>query len=203
MRRRILVLSAVLLTAGLVSSISLLVFFAEASWAEDPPGPSQGSYTTGKAGLNEPSLVYDTPPGDASESDSPMATAGVRPSGGSVVNAARRYIGTKYRFGACSNRLMSCTCLTKTVYQKFGNKLPMSEAGQWKYKGGRKVAKSQLRPGDLVFFQEGGRKRGITHVGIYAGRGRLVHASAYFGKVVESEMKYIKGYYGAKRLKLR
>jgi cell wall-associated NlpC family hydrolase len=90
------------------------------------------------------------------------------------------------------------------VFARFGHKLPMSEAGQWKYKGGaRKVAKSQLRPGDLVFFQEGGRKRGITHVGIYAGKGNLVHASAYFGKVVESKMKYIKGYSGAKRLKLR
>jgi cell wall-associated NlpC family hydrolase len=54
-----------------------------------------------------------------------------------------------------------------------------------------------------VFFKEGRRKRGITHVGIYSGRGKLVHASAYFGKVVESKMRYIKGYSGAKRLRPR
>jgi cell wall-associated NlpC family hydrolase len=79
----------------------------------------------------------------------------------------------------------------------------MSERGQWKYNRGRKVAKSRLQPGDIVFFKEGGRRRGITHNGIYSGSGNLVHASAYFGKVVESKMKYIKGYSGAKRLKPR
>jgi cell wall-associated NlpC family hydrolase len=54
-----------------------------------------------------------------------------------------------------------------------------------------------------VFFKEGGRRRGITHVGIYSGRGNLVHASAYFGKVVESKMRYVRGYSGAKRLRPR
>jgi cell wall-associated NlpC family hydrolase len=54
-----------------------------------------------------------------------------------------------------------------------------------------------------VFFKEGGPRRGITHVGLYSGRGNLVHASAYFGKVVESKMRYVKGYSGAKRLRPR
>jgi cell wall-associated NlpC family hydrolase len=145
--------------------------------------------------------VDGTGPGGASENDALVTVSG-KASGNSVVKVARRYIGTKYEFGTCTNKFMSCTCLTKTVYQKFGNKLPMSEDGQWKYKGGaRKVAKSQLRPGDLVFFKERGSR--ITHVGIYSGNGNLVHASAYFNKVVESKMKYIKGYYGAKRLKLK
>jgi cell wall-associated NlpC family hydrolase len=99
---------------------------------------------------------------------------------------------------------MSCTCLTKTVYRKFGLDLPMSETGQWKYgPGARKVAKSQLRPGDIVFFKEAGNNKGITHVGIYSGNGNVVHASAYFNKVVESKMKYVRGFAGAKRLKLR
>ena len=52
--------------------------------------------------------------------------------------------------------------------------------------------------GDLVFFDEHGD--GISHVGIYSGNGKLIHASSYFGKVTESEMKYIKGYVGATRL---
>jgi cell wall-associated NlpC family hydrolase len=199
MRRRILAFSAVLLTAGLVSSISLLVFHAEASLAQ--AGPSQGSATDGKAGSFEPSLVDGTGPAGASENNRLVTVSG-KASGNNVVKVARRYIGTKYKFGTCTNKLMSCTCLTKEVYRKFGNKLPMSEAGQWKYnRGARKVAKSQLRPGDLVFFKERGSK--ITHVGIYSGNGNLVHASAYFNKVVESKMKYIKGYYGAKRLKLK
>jgi len=164
--------------------------------------PSQGTFTEGTAGPNEPSLVDGTGP-SASERDDMVAMRG-RASGRDVVRVARRYIGTKYRYGTCTRSRMSCTCLTKKVFRKFGHKLPLSERGQWKYhRGARKVTKSNLHRGDMVFFKEAGRKRPITHVGIYSGRGNLVHASNYFNKVVESKMRYIKGYFGAKRLRLR
>ena len=197
MRRIIIVVSGFLLASVVVS---LAALSASAQTADD--SPSQGSFTEGTAGPNEPSLVDDTPP-TAAELGEPLIEVAGRPSGSDVVRAARRYIGTRYGYGACSGRRMSCTCLTKKVFAKFGHKLSMSEGGQWKYKRGKKVAKSRLRPGDLVFFKEGKRKRGITHVGIYSGGGNLVLASAFFGKVVESKMKYIKGYSGAKRLNPR
>ena len=165
-------------------------------------GPSQGSFTDGRAGPNEPSLVDDTPP-SAPEGDYEAARAGGRASGKDVVRAARRHIGTRYRYATCSRSRMSCTCLTKKTWARFGHKLSMSEGRQWGYGRARSVAKSKLRPGDIVFFKEAGRRRGITHVGLYSGRGNLVHASAYFGKVVESKMRYIKGYSGAKRLRPR
>jgi cell wall-associated NlpC family hydrolase len=168
----------------------------------DGLGPSQGSFTEGRAGPDEPSLVDDTPP-TAAELEEPLATARGRASGNDVVRAARRHIGTRYRYATCTASRMSCTCLTKKTWARFGHKLSMSEGGQWKYGRARSVAKSRLRPGDIVFFKEGGRRRGITHVGLYSGRGKLVHASAYFGKVVESKMRYIKGYSGAKRLRPR
>lgn len=196
MRRRILALSAVLLTAGLVSAISLFVL-SETSWAGN--APSQGTFTEGAtAGPDEPSLVDGTA-SDASESDDALIGVSGRASGKDVVRVAKRYIGTEYKLGACENNRMSCACLTKKVYARFGQNLPFSEDQQWRY--GKKVSKR--RSGDLVFFKEGGRKRGITHVGIYSGNGNLVHASAYFDRVVESKMKYIRGYSGAKRLKLR
>jgi cell wall-associated NlpC family hydrolase len=172
----------------------------EASAADG--SPSQGTFTEGRAGPNEPSLVDDTPP-SAAERGEPLVTARGRGSGNDVVRAARRYIGTKYRYATCTRSRMSCTCLVKKVFARFGHKLPMSEAGQWKHRPSKKVRKSKLRPGDIVFFKEGGRKRGITHTGIYSGKGNLVHASGYFGKVVESKMKYIKGYSGAKRLRTK
>ena len=165
-------------------------------------GPSQGSFTDGRAGPDEPSLVDDTPP-SVPEGDYEAARAGGRASGKDVVRAARRHLGTRYRYATCSSSRMSCTCLTKKTWARFGHKLSMGERGQRRYEPSRKVAKADLRPGDVVFFKEGGPRRGITHVGLYSGRGNLVHASAYFGKVVESKMRYIKGYSGAKRLRPR
>jgi cell wall-associated NlpC family hydrolase len=197
MRRIIIVVSGFVFASVLVVSLA-----APSTDAQTDSSPSQGSFTEGRAGPNEPSLVDDTPP-TAAERSEPLVTAKGRASGRDVVRAAKRYIGTRYRYGTCTRRRMSCTCLTKRTWARFGHKLPMSERGQWRYDRGRRVAKSNLRPGDIVFFKEGGRRRGITHVGIYSGRGNLVHASAYFGKVVESKMRYIRGYSGAKRLRPR
>lgn len=121
-------------------------------------------------------------------------------SGRDVVRKARRHIGDRYGYATCTKSRKSCTCLTKVSVRPFGHKLPMTEGGQWRYERSRKIAKSRLRPGDEVFFKEGG-SRSITHVGIYAGNGKIVHASSYWGKVVEKEMKYIDGYFGAKRFK--
>jgi cell wall-associated NlpC family hydrolase len=119
-----------------------------------------------------------------------------------IVEVARRHLGTSYRLSPSApcqaHTSEDCSCLTSLVFEKFGMRLPDSPTSQWHY--GRSVSKDELRPGDLVFFKESGPDQPITHVGIYAGRGYLVHASSYYGKVVESQMSYIKGYYGAKRL---
>ena len=122
-------------------------------------------------------------------------------SGRDVVRAARRHIGDNYRYGTCTRSTKSCTCLTKLAVQPFGHRMGMTEIGQWRYNGSRRIAKSSLRPGDEVFFKEYGNS--ITHTGIYSGNGRIVHASKFFNRVVEKEMKYIKGYFGAKRFKSR
>lgn len=123
--------------------------------------------------------------------------------GRDVVRQARRHLGDKYRWGTCTRSVKSCTCLTKTAVKPFGHRMGMGEAEQWKYQRSREIPKSRLRPGDEVFFKENGSGGPITHVGIYSGNGRIVHASAYWGKTVEKEMKYINGYFGAKRFKSR
>jgi cell wall-associated NlpC family hydrolase len=201
MRRALSALSVVLIAAT-IASVSLL-FVPKASSAAPPPwegGPSQGSLTTGKAGPNEPSLVADTPPSDAEAEDSMFAASagGVREA---VVRRARSYIGTPYRYATCTASRMSCTCLTKSTWARFGHRLPMTEYGQWRYEPSKRIRYNDLRRGDIVFFAEGGG--GLTHVGIYSGGGNLVHASKYFGKVVESKMRYIRGYSGAIRLRPR
>jgi len=125
------------------------------------------------------------------------------PTRGKIVRVARRYLGTRYKWGTCTTYRMSCTCETKKTFAHFGHWLPMSEWGQWKgRKGSWRVGRSDLRRGDEVFFKENGPNGGITHVAVYSGNGNIVHASSYYGKVVESKMKYIRGYHGAKRYRL-
>ncbi|HEU4848588.1 MAG TPA: NlpC/P60 family protein, partial [Rubrobacteraceae bacterium] len=86
--------------------------------------------------------------------------------------------------------------------RKFGRSLPDNPPSQWR-RGMRVKKKANLRPGDLVFFDENrnGKLQPWDHVGIYSGHRNLIHASSFFGRVVESKMKYIHGYWGARRLK--
>jgi cell wall-associated NlpC family hydrolase len=126
------------------------------------------------------------------------------PNGRDVVRVAKRWMGTPYDWGTCTSSLMSCTCETKKTYRRFGHRLKMGERQQWKYDRSREVRRRKnLRLGDHIFFMEHGRGNGITHVAIYSGNGNVIHASSYFGKVAESKMRYIKGYAGAKRYRLR
>ena len=123
--------------------------------------------------------------------------------GQDVVELAREHIGTPYIHsppGSCeAYRSEDCSCLTSLVFaQGLGIPMPDDPVVQWNY--GQDVAKSDLRPGDLVFFKEAGPSSPITHVGIYSGMGNIIHASSFWGAVVERPMAYIDGYYGAKRL---
>ncbi len=141
--------------------------------------------------------------GESGGSDlSARATATRSASGYDVVRQARKYKGTPYRYGTCTTYRMSCTCLTKKTVSPFGHNMPLTEIGQWRYDRSVYVRYSKLAPGDEVFFKENGRSGPITHVGIYSGNGMIVHASSYFGRVVEKQMKYINGYAGAKRFRL-
>jgi cell wall-associated NlpC family hydrolase len=118
--------------------------------------------------------------------------------GEKAVREAKKWSGVRYRLGGATRSGIDCSGLTMMVYKKFGISLPHSDRAQYRY--GKKVSGSP-KPGDLVFFNEHGN--GISHVGIYAGNGKILHASNYYNKVTESQMKYLKGYVGAKRLLYR
>ncbi len=124
--------------------------------------------------------------------------AGVR--GAEVVGRARTHLGTPYRHSPplpCqAYRSEDCSCLTRLVFGKW-LALPDDPVQQWQV--GRGVERSALLPGDLVFFKEAGEANPITHVAIYSGGGNIIHSSSYWGGVVERPMKYVDGYYGAKR----
>ncbi len=91
-----------------------------------------------------------------------------------LVRTARRFIGSPYRWGGTSARSgFDCSGLTMTVYRLNGLELPRSAASQ--FSAGAPVDRSTVRPGDLVFFATGRGAR-VSHVGIYTGGGKFIHA---------------------------
>lgn len=119
--------------------------------------------------------------------------------GADVIRQGRKYLGVPYKLDGranCSRSAMYCDCFTKITYNDVGIRL-----GWWtqQLNYGTQVKLSNRRPGDLLFFSGDGSGK-LTHVGIQSYNGNLLHASSYFGEVVESELKYIRGLFEARRL---
>ncbi|MDF2669193.1 MAG: hypothetical protein K0R67_1499 [Paenibacillus sp.] len=91
-----------------------------------------------------------------------------------VISTGKRFLGTRYQFGAPSGRTSSfdCSSFTQYVFKKHGISIPRSSKQQSKV--GKYVAKSQLRAGDLV-FSDTNRDGVINHVAIYIGNGKILH----------------------------
>jgi cell wall-associated NlpC family hydrolase len=110
---------------------------------------------------------------------------------GRVVSIAMRYLGRPYRWGASGPGSFDCSGFTMFVYAQVGVSLPHSSRAQ--ISRGDRVSRSNLRPGDLVFFGSP-----IHHVGIYIGGGRMVH-SPHTGDVVSIDSIDRGNYAGACR----
>lgn len=112
--------------------------------------------------------------------------------------AVKPLIGVKYRYGGTTPEGFDCSGFVRYVYKQLGIELPRSSREMIKI--GRKVAKDELRPGDLVFFNTNGKS--VSHVGIYMGNNKFVHSSTSKGVVytsLDSEY-YAKRYVGARRI---
>jgi len=117
--------------------------------------------------------------GPATSGSSPdVRTAAAPVSGVRVVRAAADEAGHPYRYGADGPAAFDCSGLTQHVYERFGVNLPHNSQAQ--YRAVEHVAKSDMRPGDLLFYYD---DDGIYHVGIYAGD-KEIWAAGRPGEVV-------------------
>lgn len=110
-----------------------------------------------------------------------------------IVRSALTRLGDPYsQAKAGSDDYTDCSYLTRWCYRAAGVDLPRTAAAQAKYlqENGMTVSKVDLKPGDLIFysFKNNDRYMNISHVGIYAGNGKMIDASSANGKVVYRDM---------------
>jgi len=102
----------------------------------------------------------------------------------SIVRIAQAQLGAPYVFGGTTPRRgFDCSGLVRFVYTQVNIAPPRTAQQQARI--GAAVPRDRLRPGDLLTF---GERDSVTHIGIYIGDGRFVHASSVAGKVVVSQV---------------
>ncbi len=121
--------------------------------------------------------------------------------GQEIANYALQFVGYPYVYGGSSPKGFDCSGLTSYVYSQFGYSINRTASNQ--LNNGYAVEKSNLQPGDLVFFRQNGSTKPASHVGVYIGNNQYVHASTPGVGVIISDLNdpYISsGYVGARRI---
>lgn len=108
----------------------------------------------------------------------PEAVAAAATEGARLVELAKQYLGVRYVYGGTSPSGFDCSGFVYYLTKTMGYSVPRTASSQWGA-GYTKVSKAELQPGDLVFFTKTYHSsKYITHVGIYVGDGKFIHASS-------------------------
>lgn len=122
-----------------------------------------------------------------------------------VITTARTFVGTPYKYGGTTRSGMDCSGLLLNSFKAINMPLPRTSEAQ--SKAGKEVKMNELKPGDLVFFATGDKKKKITHVGLVTDvkkkdNVKFIHSSTSLG-VVETNLYsdyYIKRFRTARRV---
>lgn len=117
-----------------------------------------------------------------------------------LINVGKKYMGIKYRYGGTTPAGFDCSGYTQYVFREAGVSIPRTTGSQ--FGTGKAVSKSNLKTGDLVFFNTSGR--GVSHVGIFIQGGKFIHASTSQGVTITAlndPYYWGKRYIGARRVK--
>ncbi len=103
-----------------------------------------------------------------------------------VITTAKSMLGVKYRYGGTSpNRGFDCSGLVQYSHRLAGINLPRTTSQQ--YRAAKRISRRYLRAGDLVFFKTS-PSRSVSHVGIYLGNNKFIHAPSSGKRVKISSM---------------
>jgi cell wall-associated NlpC family hydrolase len=171
---------------SLYSSIKDQIATLEAAERERQARLAAQAKAAAKEQAQQPAPAPAPAPAPSGGSSSGGTPAPPPSSHSSVVSLALQYLGVPYVWGGASPSGFDCSGLTMYAYAKVGVSLPHNAAMQ--YGMGTPVARSQLAPGDLVFFN------GLSHVGMYIGGGQFIHAP-HTGDVVK--ISSLSGYYAS------
>ena len=115
--------------------------------------------------------------------------AGCTP-GQSAVDHARQQIGRPYTYGGSSPSTgFDCSGLTSYAWRQAGvTTMPRTSRDQHAWAD--RISRAELQPGDLVFYSAGGPTGTVSHVALYAGDGRIIHAPSRGKTVSEASIDY-------------
>ena len=120
-----------------------------------------------------------------------------------VIRLAKRFLGLPYTWGGTTSYGYDCSGYTQMLCRRAGVNLPRDAAPQFHWQGMKPVERTDILPGDLIFF--GRNKEKPSHVGMYIGDGEFIHTSAWEHPVLQvsrlSEEHWTRLYIGARRWK--
>ena len=174
------------------------------SWSAPRPAPQPSADLVMVPAVELPDLALAATPGTAANGGNPftLITRSATSLLDGLVARARSQLGTRYVYGGADpDNALDCSSFARYVMESLGARLPRTANEQARVGTAVPRDLTALRPGDLLTF---GTPRRTSHVGIYLGSGRFIHASVKSGQVIETTIErnrsLFRRWQGARRL---